>query len=998
MARLPVYLRALHHARRARHRDRLQRGARHGRRGQLRQAAQGPLLPRLLRHPRRRLRRRVPALPDRPRARPDPGLAGRHRRHRKPGPRARQLRRLRSRGFRIAALLDADPAGVGEHVGDLPIRAFDRIEAVVERRHRDRRDRHPGAAAQEVCDRLVAAGVTSILNFAPCVLSVPDGVDVRKVDLVDRAADPRLPRAAQGPRRRLDRRRRGREPRPQGGSAVSVLVVGVSHRTAPRLGARAARARRRRRRQARARRRPASTSPRRPRCLDLQPHRDLRRGRPLPRQRRGRLADALRARRRARPRTSSRTSTSTTTTARSPTSSRWPPASTRWSSARARSSARSARRCASARRAAPSARPSTRCSSRRCASASGCTPRPTSTGPRLAGHRGARPRRAGTSAAWRASGALVVGAGAMAGLAVATVARRGAADVVVASRTRPSAERLAAQYAGRRGLGDVEAEIAAADVLVSCTGATGVVLPLATGRGGPHARRTGPLAVIDLALPHDVDPAVADLPGVELIDLGPAGRRAARRRDRHRRRGGPRIVAEEVTAFLAARRSSAVTPTVVALRTMATGVVDAEMARLPAAAARPRPGRARRGRARRAPGGRRQAAAPADRAGQGAGQRDRRRVLRRRAGRAVRSSTPTRSRRRPGPEGRRMTPGPRRPPPSGWAPAPAARPHPVRPRRRRPDRRARPRGRARRRHHRGRRLDRAAGVVRRRRRLRQGAARRAARAATSTWPCTPSRTCRPRRTTGSRWPRCRPARTPGRRGRPRRAHPGRAAGRGARRHRLAAAGRPAARARSRFRRGGDPWQRGHRIGKVASGEVDAVVLARAGVARLGRLDEVTEVLDPLQMLPAPGQGALAVECRATDTDLVEEVRAALDDPRTRAAVTAERTVLADLEAGCSATGRGAGRGGRGRRRRRAVAPGRGAVAGRRPGGAPVGDRLTAGRERGRAPAREGDVGRRSGLAHRGEGVMTARRRRARRRRQGDSGGPRPSTRRARRRL
>jgi hydroxymethylbilane synthase len=89
-----------------------------------------------------------------------------------------------------------------------------------------------------------------------------------------------------------------------------------------------------------------------------------------------------------------------------------------------------------------------------------------------------------------------------------------------------------------------------------------------------------------------------------------------------------------------------------------------------------------------------------------------------------------------------------------------------------------------------------------------------------------------------------------------------------------------------------------RIGKVRSGEYDAVVLARAGLARIDRLDEVTEVLDPLQMLPAPGQGALAVECRADDqlaTDLGE-----LDDPRVRATVTAERAVLATLEGGCSA--------------------------------------------------------------------------------------------------
>jgi hydroxymethylbilane synthase len=89
-----------------------------------------------------------------------------------------------------------------------------------------------------------------------------------------------------------------------------------------------------------------------------------------------------------------------------------------------------------------------------------------------------------------------------------------------------------------------------------------------------------------------------------------------------------------------------------------------------------------------------------------------------------------------------------------------------------------------------------------------------------------------------------------------------------------------------------------RIGKVRSGEYDAVLLARAGLARIGRLEEVTEVLDPLQMLPAPGQGALAVECRADD-DLVGAL-AVLDDAASRAAVEAERAVLATLEGGCSA--------------------------------------------------------------------------------------------------
>ncbi|RNM16691.1 hydroxymethylbilane synthase [Nocardioides pocheonensis] len=91
-----------------------------------------------------------------------------------------------------------------------------------------------------------------------------------------------------------------------------------------------------------------------------------------------------------------------------------------------------------------------------------------------------------------------------------------------------------------------------------------------------------------------------------------------------------------------------------------------------------------------------------------------------------------------------------------------------------------------------------------------------------------------------------------------------------------------------------------RIGKVRSGELDAVVLARAGLARLGRLDEVTEVLDPIQVLPAPGQGALAVECRSADTELVALLETALDDARTRAAVVCERVVLAELEAGCAA--------------------------------------------------------------------------------------------------
>ncbi|MGL4304528.1 MAG: hydroxymethylbilane synthase [Mycobacteriaceae bacterium] len=90
-----------------------------------------------------------------------------------------------------------------------------------------------------------------------------------------------------------------------------------------------------------------------------------------------------------------------------------------------------------------------------------------------------------------------------------------------------------------------------------------------------------------------------------------------------------------------------------------------------------------------------------------------------------------------------------------------------------------------------------------------------------------------------------------------------------------------------------------RLNKVADGELDAVVVARAGLARIGRLSEVTETLEPVQMLPAPAQGALAVECRAVDVDLVQ-ILAGLDDAAARAEVTAERALLAELEAGCTA--------------------------------------------------------------------------------------------------
>lgn len=91
-----------------------------------------------------------------------------------------------------------------------------------------------------------------------------------------------------------------------------------------------------------------------------------------------------------------------------------------------------------------------------------------------------------------------------------------------------------------------------------------------------------------------------------------------------------------------------------------------------------------------------------------------------------------------------------------------------------------------------------------------------------------------------------------------------------------------------------------RMGKVFDGELDAVVLARAGLARVGKQDVITETLDPIQMLPAPAQGALAIECRADDVDIEHLLHSIVDDESTRIAITAERALLSALEAGCSA--------------------------------------------------------------------------------------------------
>jgi glutamyl-tRNA reductase len=180
----------------------------------------------------------------------------------------------------------------------------------------------------------------------------------------------------------------------------------------------------------------------------------------------------------------------------------------------------------------------------------------------------------------RGKRAVVVGA--MASLAVATLSRMELGETVVLNRTADKAERLAAQYGARPApLSSLDDELAAADVVVSCTGAVGQVLSAERVRAG-RGDSVQPLAVVDLALPHDVDPAVADVPGVTLVGLKRlADELAAEDPDAGVDLDGVRrIVTEEIQAFLDARRLASVTPTVVALRTMATGVVEAELARL----------------------------------------------------------------------------------------------------------------------------------------------------------------------------------------------------------------------------------------------------------------------------------------------------------------------------------------------------------------------------------------------------------------------------------
>jgi glutamyl-tRNA reductase len=181
--------------------------------------------------------------------------------------------------------------------------------------------------------------------------------------------------------------------------------------------------------------------------------------------------------------------------------------------------------------------------------------------------------------------AVIVGAGAMGALAAAHLRRAGAAEIVVLNRSIDRAHRLAentrAQGTLSRagGLDALADELAGADVMVACTGAVGTVVeldPVATALAG----RQQPLAVCDLGLPRDVAPGVAALPGVTLIDLVALQRRLAAGDRGAAVAAAQELVADEAQAYLAAQRSAEVTPTVTALRRRASEVIDSELLRL----------------------------------------------------------------------------------------------------------------------------------------------------------------------------------------------------------------------------------------------------------------------------------------------------------------------------------------------------------------------------------------------------------------------------------
>jgi len=177
---------------------------------------------------------------------------------------------------------------------------------------------------------------------------------------------------------------------------------------------------------------------------------------------------------------------------------------------------------------------------------------------------------------------LVVGAGSMSSLAATTISRLGSAELVIINRTLAKAEHLAAATGGRAlPLQDLELALSQADLVISCTGAVGHVITAESLSAATEARVGGPQVLIDLALPRDVAPDVADLPGVHVVGLAELGEAlAADTTFAPHVKAVRDLVVAEVAAYLAYRRAHEVAPTVAALRTRAADVVAAELSRL----------------------------------------------------------------------------------------------------------------------------------------------------------------------------------------------------------------------------------------------------------------------------------------------------------------------------------------------------------------------------------------------------------------------------------
>ncbi len=470
---------------------------------------------------------------------------------------------FRSRGFRVVALLDADPERRGESVAGIDVRAFDDLDGIV--------SEHgvaigviatPASAAQDVADRMVAAGISSILNFAPTVIAVPDGVGVRKVDL-----SIELQILAYHEQRKQTE-----------ASRMSVLVVGVSHNSAPvslleRVAPEAEAVPKLV--QAVAACEHVTEATVIATCNRVEIYADVDRFHGSVEELSRLLVERSGA----------------STEAMLPhlyvhyddgaVSHLFQVASGLDSMAvgegQILGQTRAALRLGQELGTVGPGLNGLFQQALRVGKRSRVETDIDRAAPTLVGAALDRAARHGGDV--NGARVAVVGAGSMAGLATATVSRRGAAEIVVVNRTPERAERLAAEYGARwTPLSELPAVLAEADVVITCAGAAGLLV----SRGMVEAVRTDgrPVVFVDLALPHDVDPAVAELPGVTRLDLedlaeelesSDAGREVAEVR---------RIVTEEVSAFLAARRSASVTPTLVALRTMATSVVDAEMDRL----------------------------------------------------------------------------------------------------------------------------------------------------------------------------------------------------------------------------------------------------------------------------------------------------------------------------------------------------------------------------------------------------------------------------------